>query len=98
MTLTESHAPETVTLEVPAVPEPSAPENIVTAPALVEPDPPQFYGAWGRGAHQTITLIGGGPLDGRYRHPLPLPIDLSYECDMYTLSDRAAGLYVHRVK
>jgi hypothetical protein len=67
------------------------------APEAVQALPQPFPGLETEAVNREVTCIGGGPYDGVWRVPAPLPQELSHGRHIYNLSDREVGLYVHRV-
>jgi hypothetical protein len=59
--------------------------------------PQAFPGLTLSAVNREVSCIGGGPYDGTWTVPAPLPLDLSAGRSIYNLSDRAAGVYVYRV-
>lgn len=67
------------------------------AAPIARPLPQAFPGLAPTAVNREVTCIGGGPYDGTWTAPAPLPMDLSAGGTIYNLSDRAAGVYVYRV-
>lgn len=67
------------------------------AAPIARPRPQAFPGLALRDVNREVSCIGGGPYDGTWSVPAPLPLDLSAGRSIYNLSDRAAGVYVYRV-
>lgn len=70
-----------------------APETAETVRAL----PQAFPGLSPAATNREVTCIGGGPSDGAWTVPEPIPQNIAAGGAIYNLSDRAAGVYVYRV-
>jgi hypothetical protein len=67
------------------------------APETPRALPQAFPGLSPADVNREVSCIGGGPYDGTWTVPAPLPMDLSAGRVIYNLSDRAAGVYTYRV-
>jgi hypothetical protein len=77
--------------------QPAADLTTSEAPEIAKANAQAFPGLALTDVNREVALIGGGPYDGVWSVPAPLPQELSAGRSIYNLSDRAAGVYVFRV-